>query len=87
MGICTPHWVAKIPHNIIMNKNIYNNFINNLKKLRKQKNISQRTLSEFIGCDSSYIRNIEARKHKPSFDKLIDIANYFEIEFIELFKD
>ncbi len=69
-----------------MNKNAYKNFIKNLIKLRKEKGLSQRLLSEFLGCDSSYIAKIESLTNKPSLDKAIEIADFFKVEFAEMFK-
>ena len=70
-----------------MNKNIINIFINNLIKLRKNKGYSCKLLSELIGCDSSYINKVENGRIIPSLDKIIAIANYFEINFIDMFKN
>lgn len=70
-----------------MNEDIQQIFTRNLSKLRKSKGCSSKLLSELIGCDSSYISKVENGRITPSLDKLIAIANYFEIEFIELFKN
>lgn len=69
-----------------MNDDIVKRFINNLKALRKAKGCSCKLLSELIGCDSSYISKVENGRIIPTLDKIIAIANYFELDFIELFK-
>ncbi len=70
-----------------MNENILNNFRENLIALRKSKGCSCKLLSELIGCDSSYISKVENGRIVPTIDKLIAIANYFEINFTDLFKN
>jgi len=70
-----------------MNEDIHKNLIYNVKTLRKQKKISQRVLSDLLGFESSYMGKIENGKIKPSLDKMIAIANFFEMEFVDLFKE
>ncbi len=50
-----------------------------LRELRKEKNISQKTLSEAIGCTERTIRYYEARERRPDLDVLIRIAQYFDV--------
>ena len=69
-----------------MNDEILKIFKNNLQKLRKLFGCSCKQLSELIGCDSSYISKVENGRIIPSLDKLIAIANYFDIEFVDLFR-
>ena len=69
-----------------MNEKVVSNFILNIEKFRKRFGCSAKQLSELIGCDSSYISKVENGRITPSLDKIIAIANYFKIEFIELFK-
>lgn len=69
-----------------MNEEILENFKYNLQKLRKRFGCSCKQLSELIGCDSSYISKAENGRIIPSLDKLIAIANYFDIEFVDLFR-
>ena len=69
-----------------MNDEILKIFKNNLQKLRKRFGCSCKQLSELIGCDSSYISKVENGRIIPSLDKLIAIANYFDIEFVDLFR-
>lgn len=69
-----------------MNEDLIEIFRKNLIKLRKAKGCSCKLLSELIGCESSYISKVENARLTPSLEKVIAIANYFEIDFIELFK-
>ncbi len=70
-----------------MNEKVVENLRKNLKYLRKRYGCTSKQLSELIGCDSSYISKVENGRLIPSLDKIIDIANFFEIKFIDLFKD
>lgn len=69
-----------------MNEDILNIFRHNLERLRKRYGCSCKQLSELIGCDSSYISKVEKGRIIPPLDKIIAIADFFEIEFIDLFK-
>lgn len=69
-----------------MNDEILEIFKYNLQKLRKRFGCSCKQLSELIGCDSSYISKVENGRIIPSLDKIIAIANYFDIEFADLFR-
>ena len=69
-----------------MNEDVLKNLVKNLTELRKNRGCSCKLLSEFIGCDSSYISKIENGRIVPPIDKIVAIANYFEVEFVDLFK-
>jgi len=62
-------------------------FIYNLKKWRKEKGISQKTLAERCGAAHSYIRQIESGKGHPSFIFIGKLAAALEIEPYQLFYD
>jgi len=49
-------------------------FIANLKEIRKQKGISQMSLSEMCNTTSNYIGQIEMGRRIPSFEKIEKIA-------------
>lgn len=51
---------------------------NNIKGLRKQKNISQEKLAHIAGIDRSYMGYIENAKHNITIGKLEDIAKSLE---------
>ena len=69
-----------------MNEEVIQNFILNLQRLRKRYGCSSKQLSELIGCDSSYISKVENGRIIPSLDKIIAIANYFKVEFVDMFR-
>lgn len=69
-----------------MNSEIIINFRENLKRLRKRYGCSCKQLSELIACDASYISKVENGRIMPPLDKIIAIANHFEIPFDELFR-
>ena len=70
-----------------MNEDVVKIFIQNLQKLRKRYGCSSKQLSELIGCDSSYISKVENGRIIPSLDKIISIANYFMVEFVDMFRE
>ena len=47
---------------------------------------TSKQLSELIGCDASYISKVENGRIIPPLDKIILVADYFGVEFTELFK-
>ena len=51
-----------------------------LSKLRKERNISQRVLSEQLGLSHSAIGMYESGKREPDFETLQLIANYFGVD-------
>lgn len=69
-----------------MNKNVKKQFGKNLKKFRLQKGLSQEELSLDLDLDGSYIGKVENAKLNITIDKIISIANYLEIDVIELFR-
>jgi len=60
-------------------------FITNLKKIRKERGLSQMTLSEKCDTTSNYIGQIEMGRRIPSFEKIDKIAAALEIPSHELF--
>lgn len=69
-----------------MNKNIKKKFAKNIKKLRKQKRLSQEALSLELDLDGSYIGKIENAKLNITLDKIILIADYFNVAVKDLFE-
>ena len=64
----------------------FNIVVDNVKKERKKRNISQLKLAELLGFSSpNYIAKIETRKHNVSYNlyHLCKIANAFEMEVVE----
>jgi transcriptional regulator with XRE-family HTH domain len=62
-------------------------FISNMKKWRKNRGISQKTLSERCGAAHTYIRQIESGSRTPSFAFIGKIAGALDIEAYQLFFD
>ncbi len=54
-------------------------FKNRLKKLRKEKNITQKDLADILGYSRSTIAKYESGQRLPSNNFLIDVADYFEV--------
>lgn len=50
-----------------------------LRELRKERNLSQKMLSESIDCTERTIRYYEAGERRPDLDVLIKIAQYFDV--------
>jgi len=62
-------------------------FIHNLKKWRKNRGISQKTLAERCNAAHSYIRQIESGRGHPSFIFIGKLAHALNIEPYQLFYD
>jgi transcriptional regulator with XRE-family HTH domain len=60
-------------------------FIANLKKIRKERGLSQMALSEKCDTTSNYIGQIEMGRRIPSFDKIEKIASALHTAPHELF--
>ena len=55
------------------------NFSSILKKLRLDKNFTQKQISEYLGIHSNSYQAIEYGKTKPALDTVIKLANYFDV--------
>jgi transcriptional regulator with XRE-family HTH domain len=62
-------------------------FIANLKKIRKQKKLSQMKLAERCNTAASYIGEIEIGRKFPSITMIEKIAGVLDIEAYRLFVD
>jgi transcriptional regulator with XRE-family HTH domain len=62
-------------------------FIINMKKWRKNRGISQKTLSERCEAAHTYIRQIESGSRTPSFAFIGKLAEALDIEAYQLFYD
>ena len=60
-------------------------FVQNLKKWRKSRGISQKTLAGRCSAAHSYIRQLESGTGHPSFVFIEKIANALNIEPYQLF--
>ena len=54
-------------------------FNKRLKELRKTEEITQKQLGQIIGLSTSHIQSYELSKRKPSYFKLIALADYFDV--------
>ena len=54
-------------------------FAANLKKIRKNKKVSQKVVAQQLGYGYTAIANYESGRNEPSIDDLIKIADYFEV--------
>jgi len=68
-------------------QNRKSNIAKNIKKLRKEKGISQDRLSKLADLSLNTIVNIEADNNpNPTFETLQKIANALEVEINDLLK-
>ena len=59
-------------------------FANNLRKYRKQKNMSQAELAKALNYGYTAIANYESGRNEPSFDSLIKLAKVLDVTTDEL---
>ena len=69
-----------------MTKDIKKKLGKNIKKLRKQKHLSQEELSLSLDLDGSYIGKVENGKLNITIEKIANIAEFFGVDVIELFR-
>ncbi len=69
-----------------MTKDVKKILAKNIKKLRRQKGITQEDLSFELELDGSYIGKIENAKINITIDKIIKIADYFKVDVYKLFQ-
>lgn len=50
-----------------------------LKELRKNKSISQKEFAEYLGITVRQLQRYEANKQEPNLERLIQIADYFDV--------
>lgn len=58
----------------------------NVKFYREKKFLTHEELSLILGLDNSYISKLEKENINITIDKLAQIANYFEIDILDLLK-
>jgi transcriptional regulator with XRE-family HTH domain len=61
--------------------------IDNIKRIRKEKGISQEKLAETCNTATSYIGLMEIYKNVPKLSTIERIANALDVDPLELFKD
>lgn len=63
---------------------IMSTFAVNLKKIRKNKKVSQKVVAKQLGYGYTAIANYESGRNEPSIDDLIKIADYFDVSMDHL---
>jgi transcriptional regulator with XRE-family HTH domain len=61
--------------------------IDNIKRIRKEKGISQEKLAEACNTATSYIGLMEIYKNVPKLSTIERIANALDVDPLELFKN
>lgn len=59
---------------------------NNIKELRKNKNLRQEDLAETLGVTRQTIIAIENNKYDPTLELAMKISEYFEVSVNEIFR-
>lgn len=67
-------------------KEVYKIIGKNIQKVRKAKGLTQESFAELMDKSWSYVAKLEIGMQNFSIGKLIDIANYLNIELEELLK-
>lgn len=67
-----------------MRENFYKQLGKNIKKRRKELNLTQQELADRLDLSLNFIGKIEVAFSKPSLDTLIDIAEKLETTVSEL---
>lgn len=52
-----------------------------IKSIRKNRNITQKELGDFLGCSEAQISYIESGKRKINSEDLHKIANFFNVSY------
>ena len=63
-----------------------NRFGKRLRKIRREKDITQEQLAEIIGVTGEFISNLERGKSAPSFETVEKLAQALEVDVGEFFK-
>lgn len=73
-------------NNAVMDKSkIRKQFGKRIRKLRKDKDVSQEQLALTAGIERSYLGSIERGERSPTLDKIASIAKALKIPIKELF--
>lgn len=59
--------------------------INHIKKIRQEKNISQKKMAEVLDVSRQTMTAIERGKYNPSLELSLKIAIFFDMPFEEIF--
>ncbi len=69
-----------------MSQDIRKRIAINVKFYREKKCLTHEKLSLILGFDNSYISKLEKENINITIDKLAQIANFFEIDILDLLK-
>ena len=69
-----------------MSQEIRTILADNVKFLRVKKNLKREELSLMLGFDNSYISKLEKAKVNITLDRLVKIADFFEVEPYKLLR-
>ena len=72
-------------NNCFMDSNICQNFAKKLKEIRELKNLSKTQLSTLVGCEISYIGQIERCKKIPTLKTIEKLAIALDVPVKDLF--
>ena len=59
---------------------------NNIRELRKSKNLRQEDLAEILGVTRQTIIAIENNKYDPTLELAMKISKFFEVSVNEIFQ-
>ena len=69
-----------------MSQDVRKRIAKNVKFYREKKRLTHEELSLILGFDNSYISKLEKENINITIDKLAQIANFFEIDILDLLK-
>ena len=67
-----------------MSQEVRNRIAKKVQELRKSKKVKREELSLLLGFDNSYISKLEKGKINITINKLVKIAEYFDVDVKEL---
>lgn len=59
----------------------------NIRKYRKEKNMTQKDLGSYIGISNTYLSDLEVGRTNPSIKTLKRIAKALDVNYVELLRD
>lgn len=69
-----------------MNQDVRKILANNIEKLRKKHGVTRENLAIALEFDNSYISKLEKEKVNITLERLIKIANFFNVKVCDLLK-
>jgi transcriptional regulator with XRE-family HTH domain len=58
----------------------------NLKRLRRERGLSQEELADLAGLNRNYVGMVERQENAPTVDTLEALAKALQVEAVELFE-